>query len=120
MRGLVAVEIADEANAECDAVEVIAMHMAAVDLASPPIAYFDLAVAGRATVADDKVVCESIRHPSNMPMIVIEHGGIALPRSAVVYSNKLPATARDRGAIDRSANRTRQVAIPAAASPKPK
>ena len=45
-RRLIAIEIADETNAERDVVQVIAVHVAAVDLAPPAIADFDFAVAG--------------------------------------------------------------------------
>jgi hypothetical protein len=45
-RRLVSIEIAYETYAERDVVEIIAMHMTAVDLAPPAIADFDLAVAG--------------------------------------------------------------------------
>ena len=45
-RRLVSIEIAYETNAERDVVQIIAVHMAAVDLAAPSIADFDLAVAG--------------------------------------------------------------------------
>ena len=43
---LVAIEIAYQANAERNVVQIIAMDMPAVDLAPPAIADFDLAVAG--------------------------------------------------------------------------
>ena len=59
-RWLVAVEIADETNAERDVVEVIAVHMAAVDLAPPAIADFDFAIAGGGSVADDEMVREPV------------------------------------------------------------
>lgn len=45
-RGLIPIEIAHETNAERDVVEIIAVHMTAVDLAAPAIADFDLAIAG--------------------------------------------------------------------------
>ena len=45
-RGLVAIEITDQTDAERDVVQVIAVHVATVDLAAPAIADFDLAVAG--------------------------------------------------------------------------
>ena len=45
-RRLVSIEIAHETNAERDVVQIIAVHVAAIDLASPAIADFDLAVAG--------------------------------------------------------------------------
>ena len=45
-RRLVSIEIAYQTNAERDIVQIIAVHMAAVDLTPPSIADFDLAVAG--------------------------------------------------------------------------
>ena len=45
-RWLVAIKITYQTNAERNVVQIIAVHVTAVDLASPPIAHFDLAVAG--------------------------------------------------------------------------
>jgi hypothetical protein len=42
---LVAIEITDQANAQPDVVHIIAVHVAAVDLAAPAITDFDLAIA---------------------------------------------------------------------------
>lgn len=42
---LVAIEIAHKTNAEPDVVHIITMDVAAVNLAAPPIADFDLAIA---------------------------------------------------------------------------
>ena len=44
--GLIAIEIADEANSERDVVQIIAVNVAAVDLSPPAIADLDFAVAG--------------------------------------------------------------------------
>ena len=43
---LIAIEIAHETNAEPDIVHIIAVDVAAVDLAMPAVADFDLPVAG--------------------------------------------------------------------------
>jgi len=104
---LVAVKIAHQADAERDAVEIIAVDMTAINLASPPVAHFDLAIASRGAVTNDKVIGEAIRHPPHVPVIIIEHGGVALARAAVMHSNELPAAAYDRGAIDRGTDRAR-------------
>src|SRR5437764_13819375 len=71
-RGLVAVEIADETNAEPDVVHVIAVHMAATELVHPAIADLDLTVARGGAVADGEVVSEPVLHPPNPEVIVIE------------------------------------------------
>ena len=99
-RRLIAIEIADETNAERDVVQVIAVHVAAVDLAPPAIADFDFAIAGGGAVADDEMIGESVLHPANMAVVVIENARVALPRAAVVHDDELPALAakpaRDR------------------------
>jgi hypothetical protein len=43
---LVAIEVAHKTNPERDIVQIIAMHVTAIDLTAPAIAYLDLAVAG--------------------------------------------------------------------------
>src|ERR687887_2857591 len=71
-RRLVPIEIAYEANAERDVVQIIAVYMAAVDLAPPAIADFDLAVTGRSAVADHEMIGEAVLHPANMLMVIIK------------------------------------------------
>ena len=44
-RWLIAIEIAHEANTERDVVQIIAVHVAAVNLTTPTIPDFDLAIA---------------------------------------------------------------------------
>ena len=45
-RRLVSIKIAYQTNAERDVIQIIAVHVAAVDLTPPAVADFDLAVAG--------------------------------------------------------------------------
>ena len=97
---LVAIKIAYQTNAKRNVVQIIAVHMAAVDLTPPAIAHFDLAVARGSSVADDEVVGETILHPADMPMIIIENARVALPRAAVVYHNELPSAPFHRCAPD--------------------
>ena len=66
--------------------------MAAIDLAPPAIAYFDLAVARGRSVADHEVISKAILHTPDMPMIVIENARVALSRAAIMHDNELPAT----------------------------
>ncbi len=101
-RRLVAIEIADQTNSERDVVQIIAVHMSAVDLSPPAITHFDLPVASGCSVADDEVIRQSILHVAHMFMVVIEHTCVALPRAAVVHHDHLPAgiTAIRRCAID--------------------
>ena len=88
---LVAIEVSNQTNAERNVVQVIAVHMAAVDLAPPAIAHFDLAVARGRSVADHEMVGKTILHPADVPMIIIKSARVALPRAAVVHHNELPA-----------------------------
>jgi hypothetical protein len=95
---LVAVKITDQANSQRYVVKKIAVHMPAVNLASPAVAHFDLAVTSGSTVADDKMVSQTVLHTPNMTMVVIEHTRVSLPRPAVVHDNELPAIASNGGA----------------------
>ncbi len=53
---LIAIEITHETNTEPDVVHVIAVDVAAVNLAAPAIADFDLAVARRGSISNDEMV----------------------------------------------------------------
>ena len=99
-RWLVAVEIADQTNAERNIVQIIAVHVAAVDLTSPAIAYFDLTVAGGSSVADHEMVCQPVLHPANMSVIIIKDARVSLPCAAVMDNNELPTTPFHRRASD--------------------
>ena len=91
-RWLVAIKIAYQTNAERNVVQIIAVHVAAVDLAPPTIAHFDLPVARGSAVANYKVVRKTVLHPANVPMIIIKNARVSLPRAAIVHHNELPAT----------------------------
>jgi len=108
---LIAIEIAHQANAERNVVQIIAMHVSAVDLAPPAIANFDLAITGRGAIADDEMIGEPILHSAHMPVVIIENPGAALSCAAVVHNNELPATAHHRGAIDFASDRPRKITI---------
>ena len=103
---LISIEIAYETNTERDVVQIIAVHMATVDLTSPSIADFDLAIPGGCAVPDNEVIGETILHAANMLVVIIEHTGVALPRAAVVHDNELPAAPFHRCAPDRFDHRT--------------
>jgi len=99
-RWLIAIKIAYQANAERNVIQIIAMHMTAIDLASPAIAHFDLPVARRCPISNDEVIGKTILHPAHVPMIVIEHAGVSLPCAAIVHHDELPATPLHRRASD--------------------
>jgi len=90
-RWLVAIEIAYQTNAQRNVVQIIAVHVAAVDLTSPPIAHFDLAVACGSAVANHEMVRKTILHPADVPMVIIKSARVSLPRAAIVHDNELPA-----------------------------
>ena len=105
-RRLVAIEIAYKANAERDVVQIIAVHVTAVDLVPPAIADFNLAVTGRCAVPDDEVIGEAILHAPNMLVVIIKDTRIALSCAAIVHDNELPATPFHGRAPDRIDHRT--------------
>lgn len=95
---LITIEIADQTNAERDIVEVIAVNVASVDLATPAVTHFDLAVASGATVANDKMVSQPVFHSPDPAMVIIKYPGVTLSRSTVVYDNEFPAVICNGGA----------------------
>ena len=88
---MIAIKIADQANPKSDVVQVIAVHVTAVDLTPPAVAHFDLAVPSGRAVSNDEVIGQAILHVTNVSMIVIEHAGVTLTRATVMHHNHLPA-----------------------------
>ena len=78
--------------------------MAAVDLASPTIAHFDLTISSRCSVTNDEVISKAILHAPDMPMVVIENARVALSGAAIMHDNELPATPFHRRTPDRVDN----------------
>src|ERR1700752_4259734 len=72
-RWLVAIKIAYQTNAERNVVQIIAVHVAAVDLTPPAITHFDLTITRGSSVADHEVVCKTVLHPPDVPMIIIKN-----------------------------------------------
>lgn len=110
-RGLVAIKIADQTNADRDIVQIIAVDMATINLSSPAVSNFDLAVPSRGAVADNEMVGETVFHSSNMAMVVIENTRVALARTAVVHDDELPSPLHHSRMIDLVANRARKILI---------
>jgi hypothetical protein len=108
---LIAIEIAYQANPERNVVQIIAVHVPAVDLPPPAIAYFDLAITGRGAVPDYEVIGESVSHSAHVPVVIIENPGTALSCAAVVDNNELPTTAQYRRAIDFAPDRPRKIMV---------
>ena len=110
-RRLVAIEIAHETNTEADVVHIIAVDVAATNLAAPAIADFYLAVARRCSISNDEMVRQSIPHSPNLSMIVIESPRVALPRTAVVHDDEFPARTLHRRSSNRVDGRARKITI---------
>src|SRR5439155_12839688 len=97
--------------------------MTSVNLATPAIPYLKRPVAGRCSVANHEMIGEPILHPADMPVVIIEHPRVALPRSAIMDDDKLPTTPLHGGAADLFDDGTRKIAITLArprTGPRPK
>ena len=99
-RWLIAIEIAHQANPQGDVVQIIAVDVPAIDLTPPPIAHFDLSIAGGGAVSNHEMIGEAILHVANMPMVIIEHARVSLSCAAIVHYDELPATPLHRRAPD--------------------
>jgi len=97
---LIAIEIANQTNPQSDVVQIIAVNVAAINLPTPAIAYFDFAITGRGAVANYKMIGKTILHPTKMPVVIIESRRVSLTRPAVVDNNVLPSPLPDRCAVD--------------------
>lgn len=97
---LTAVVIAHQTNADRDVVEIITVHVAAIDLATPTIADFDLSVPRRGAIADHEVIREPVGHLADAEVIVLKRLGIALPRAGIVDHDIPPASSLHAGSVD--------------------
>lgn len=99
-RWLVAIKIAYQTNAERNVVQIIAVHVAAVDLTPPAITHFDLTVTRGSSIANHEVVGKTVLHPADLAMIIIKNARVPLPRAAVMHHNELPAVSFHRRSSD--------------------
>jgi len=96
------------------------VHVTTVDLATPAIAHFDLAIPCGCSVSDHEMISQSILHPANVSMIIIEDTRVSLPRATIVHHNELPATTFHWRAPNRFDDGSRQITIvPRTAGPGP-
>src|SRR5436190_23273836 len=65
------------------------------------------------------MIREPVLHPTDIPMIVIEHTRVALPGPAVVNNKKLPATPFHRRAPDCFDHGARQITVADRPTPWP-
>ena len=114
--GCVAVEVADEADAKGDVVEVVTGHVAAVDLLGPAIANLDLTVTRAMAVADHEVVCQPVLHVTHAEVVDLKDAGISLTGAAVVDDDIFPSASAHRSPVDCRAGRGAQVAVGSARS----
>jgi len=98
---LIAIEIAHKTNAETDVVHVVAVDVAAVDLAPPAIPYFDLTVPRRRSISDNEMVGHAILHSTDPAVIILKRPRVPLPGPAVVHDNEFPASPLHRGSPNR-------------------
>src|SRR3954471_21139767 len=68
-RRLIPIEIAYQTNAQRDVVQIIAVHVTAIDLTSPAVADLDLTISGRCAVADYEMIRQTVLHPTDMSMV---------------------------------------------------
>ncbi len=108
---LIPVEVADQANAKSDVVQVIAVDVTAIDLAAPAITDFDFTISGRGSIPDNKMIGKTVLHAADMAVVIIKNPRAPLPRPAVVHDNELPAAPHDWRAINLSADCARKVTI---------
>src|SRR4051812_32193108 len=92
--------------------------MAAVNLAAPAIAHFDLAITSGRAVPNHEVIGQAILHTANPAMVVIEHLRVSLSRAAVMNNDKLPAIARHRRAANLFDHSPAQISVAAAVRPR--
>ena len=100
-RGLISIEIAHETNAERNIVQIIAVHVATIDLTTPTVAHFYLPVPGRRAIPDHEMISKPVLHSADVPMVIIEYAGVALAGSTIVHDDELPATPFHGRASDR-------------------
>ena len=100
---LVTIEVADQTDSDGDVVEIITRHVSAVELSRPARTNFDFAIARGSSIADDKMVGQSVLHLAHTAVIGVEDTSVSLPGSAVVNDDVLPPTFLDSRPIDRSA-----------------
>ncbi len=119
-RWLIAVEIAYQTNTKRNVVQIIAVHMAAVDLTAPAVPHFYLAIPSRCSVTNHEMISEAVLHSAHMPMVIIEDARVSLPRPTVVHNNELPAAPFDWRAADRFDHRSCEIAVTAFTAPGPR
>jgi hypothetical protein len=91
-RWLLAIKIPYQTNAERNIVQIIAVHVATVNLTPPAIAYLDLAIASGRSVADHEMIRKPVLHPADMSVIIIENARVSLTRAAIMHDDELPAS----------------------------
>ena len=88
---LIPVEVADQTNAKSDVIQVIAVDVTAIDLATPAIANFDFAVSSGGSISDNEMISKAVLHAADVAVVIIKNSRASLPSPAVVHNNELPA-----------------------------
>ena len=117
---LVAIEVSDQTNAERNVVQIIAVHVAAINLTPPAVPHLYLAIPSRCSVTDHEMIGQTILHPPDVPMIIIEDARVSLSRPTIVHNYELPTTTFDWRAADRFDHRSCEIAVTAFTAPGPR
>lgn len=91
VRRCVFLKIANQANPDGIAVVLVVFDMATMDLVGPTLGDFDLADSGVGSIADHKVVGQSVFHFPGRAVIKVKDGGIAFGGGTVVDDDVCPA-----------------------------
>lgn len=105
LRGFVLVEVADQTDSQGDVVEIIAVHVAAVNLTAPTTSNFNFPVARRRSVANHKLISQAIGHFADLGVVIFESFRISLTRATVVDHNVAPPPFFDRRLVNLFADR---------------
>lgn len=113
------IEISDQTNTEGDIIQVITVHMPAVDLPGPATSHLDFAISGGTSVPDHKMIRQTISHLSCIAMVEIKNLRIPLGRPAVMHDNVTPAVPFHRSTVDGLEYRPGKIFVSRAPKSKP-
>ena len=102
-------ESANETDADANFVDLLAMHVAALQLLEPARANLNLTIAGINAIADHEMIRQPVLHPA-LPMCPAIDGGVPLPDCTVMRHNPLP-TIRPNAQPQRDPPNFRSVSI---------
>lgn len=87
-------KITHKANSNALHVNLMIPHVATLELAPPPVSYFNLAASGIKAAADNKMISETVFHSAVFAVVSIIRGRVAALDSTVVANNPSPSSTR--------------------------